>query len=145
MKIRKIKKDDLLECSSILEEAYSKKPYKEKFQGSNALEYISIKYNHCKKNSFVVILNNKIVGFIFITISTWSDGPQAILEEIVVNPDNQRNGIGKKLLEYAQNYLNKIGIKSVMLWAKNDKRLINFYKRQGYFIADDFIVMFKNF
>jgi hypothetical protein len=36
-------------------------------------------------------------------------------------------------------------IKSAMLWVKNDPRLIEFYKKQGYFVADDFVVRFKNF
>jgi len=32
----------------------------------------------------------------------------------------------------------------IMLWAKNDERLLNFYKKQGFSVADDFVVMFKN-
>ena len=78
-------------------------------------------------------------------ISSWSEGPQAILEEIVVKPSFQGTGIGKELISYAHNYLNSLGAKSIMLWAKNDERLLNFYKKQGYFLADDFVVMFKNF
>ncbi len=31
-----------------------------------------------------------------------------------------------------------------MLWAKNNERLLNFYKKNGFSRADDFIVMFTN-
>ena len=31
-----------------------------------------------------------------------------------------------------------------MLWAKNDERLLKFYKDEGYVTAEDFVVMFKN-
>lgn len=146
MNIRKINKNDLGECSKILEDAYGRGPYNEIFKESTALDYINGKYKNCGEHSFVVIDNNNIVvAFIFLNISSWSDGLQAILEEIVVNPDFQGQGIGKELIQYAHDYLNSLGAKSVMLWAKNDRRLLNFYKKQGYFPADDFVVMFKNF
>ena len=146
MKIRKINKNDLETCSKILEEAYGKYPYNEIFKDFTAIEYIKGKYKNCRENSFVAIDDKKeVVAFIFLNISSWSDGLQAVLEEIAVNPSFQGSGIGKELLSYAHNYLSSFGAKSVMLWAKNDERLLNFYKKQGYFLADDFVVMFKNF
>lgn len=146
MKIRKIKKIDLPACAKILKNAYSRQPYNEIFKGSNARRYVEGKYKNCKDNSFVAMNEkNKIIGFIFFTISSWSKGLQAILEEIAVHPDSQKNGAGKQLIQYAHDYLNSLGVTSIMLWAKNDKRLINFYKTQGYSLADDFVVMFKNF
>lgn len=145
MKIRKIKRTDLLACAKILEKAYSRPPYNENFKGANALEYIKGKYKNCKDNGFVAFdEKNKINAFIFLNLSTWSNGKQAVLEEIVVNPDSQGEGIGKELIQYAHNYLKSLGIKSVMLWAKNDKRLIKFYLKHGYFLADDFVVMFQH-
>lgn len=146
MKIRKIIESDLDSCSKILTEAYSQEPYNENFINSTALEYIKGKYKNCKENSFVAIDdNNYIVAFIFINISSWRDGLQAILEEIVVTPSLQGAGIGKSLIIHTHDYLNSLGVKSIMLWAKNNERLLNFYKKQGYFLAEDFVVMFKNF
>lgn len=146
MKIRKINESDLKACSKILEEAYAKFPYNENFKESTAIEYVRAKYKNCGEDSFVAIDDKKdVVAFIFLNISSWSDGLQAVLEEIVVNPSFQGTGIGKELLSYTHNYLNSFGVKSVMLWAKNDDRLLNFYKKQGYFLAKDFVVMFKNF
>jgi ribosomal protein S18 acetylase RimI-like enzyme len=103
------------------------------------------KFNNCKNDSFVFVNDNlEVLGFMFLRLSTWSNGPQAILEEIVVSPSNQNMGIGKELMKYSCDYLNSKGIKSVMLWAKNDERLLNFYKKQGFSAASDFVVMFKN-
>ena len=146
MTIRKINKNDLDVCSKILEEAYSNPPYNEIFKDSTSLKYIQGKYNNYAENSFVAIDDkNNIIAFIFLNISSWSNGPQAILEEIAVSPSFQGTGVGKELMSYAHNYLNSQGAKSVMLWAKKDERLLNFYKKNGYFLADDFVVMFKNF
>jgi len=143
--LRKIKQNDIPACAVILKDAYSKFPYNEVFKGDNADKYILEKYNSCKDNSFVFIADdNKIVAFIFIKISAWSDGPQAIIEEIVVSPFLQNSGIGKALMGYSYDHLNSLGVKSVMLWAKNNDRLLSFYKKNGFSLADDFVVMFKN-
>lgn len=143
--IRKIKPSDLLVCANILEDAYSKFPYGEIFKEENSNKYILEKYNNCKDNSFVFVDDQqKIIAFMFLKISFWANGPQAILEEIVVSPSVQNSGIGKELLGHMHCYLNSLGIKSIILWAKNDRRLLNFYKKQGFSSTDDFVMMFYN-
>lgn len=145
MKIRKIKESDLLACAKILKDAYGRSPYNEVFIGSTADEYVKSKYNNSKDSNFVAVDdNNNVLAFIILNISTWSEGLQAVLEEIVVSPNFQGSGIGKELVQHAHNYLNSLGAKSVMIWVKKDERLLSFYKNQGYFLADDFVVMFKN-
>ena len=97
------------------------------------------KYKNCGENSFVATSEDDVViAFIFLNVSSWSEGLQAVLEEIAVNPYFQGTGIGKELISYAHNYLSSLGAKSVMLWAKNDDRLLNFYKKHGYFLAERF-------
>jgi len=134
MTIRKIKKEDLLKCSQILKRAYSQPPYNENFKENTSEFYILNKYNNCKDDSFV-LLNEKqeIIAFVFLNISYWSDGKQAILEKIVVDPDFQNNGVGTTLLNYIFNYAKTLDVKSVMFWAKNDNRLLNFYKKTRVF------------
>jgi GNAT superfamily N-acetyltransferase len=146
MNIRKIRQTDLSACCKLLESAYSLPPYNEIFKERTAESYINGKYDICKDNSFVATdEENKIIGFIFLHISSWSQGPQAIIEEVVIEPNHQNKGAGRELLEYAHTYLKSMNVKSVMVWAKRDERLLNFYKNQGYAPADDFVVMFKNF
>lgn len=146
MKIRKIKKTDLLACAKLLQSAYGQHPYNEIFNGGNANQYIEGKYKYCKHYSFVAVgEKNKVIAFVFLNLSAWSDGLQVVLEEIVVDPKCQGSGVGKQLMQYVHDYLRSLKIKSVMLWVKNDARLINFYKTHGYTPADDFVVMFKDF
>ena len=146
MSIRKIQFDDLVSCARILESGYGRDPYNEIFQEGAALAYIEGKFKSCREHSFVAMDEKDAVrGFIFINISSWSEGLQAILEEIVVDPEYQGSGIGKNLIQQAHDYVQSLGVKSVMLWAKKDQRLLEFYKHHGYSEADDFAVMFKNF
>jgi GNAT superfamily N-acetyltransferase len=146
MQIRKIESRDLEACAKILEQAYSKAPYNEVFQESSALRYIEGKYKNCGEHSFVAVNDqDEVLGFIFLNISSWTDGLQAILEEIVVDVNLQGTGVGKLLMIYSNDYLKSLGAKSLMLWAKNDSQPIDFYKKNGYEPAEDFVVMFKNF
>lgn len=135
---------DLPICTKILEAAYSQEPYNEKFINDSAEKYLSIKYYNYSDNSFVLENDGNIIAFIILQISFWGEGKQAIIEEIVVDPNFQRKGFGRQLMEHSLRYFKSLGITSVMLWAKNNERLVNFYKRNDFFVADDFVVMFKN-
>lgn len=144
MTIRKIQTKDLKACAEILQQAYSLPPYNEKFIGNNALNYIKNKFKHCATNSYVAYEEKKVVGFVFINLSTWTTGPQAVIEEIVIAPQAQGQGWGQKLLTFVQQTLKKNKVKSIMLWAKKDERLDAFYQKNGYEKANDFIVRVKN-
>ena len=142
--IRKIQSEDLPVCAAILKDAYSRLPYGESFVGDNADKYVLEKFQSCQADSFVFVSEDqRVVGFILMKISAWSEGPQGIIEEIVVNPANQHAGIGQALMRQAFDYFNSHGVKSVMIWAKNDERLLGFYKKHGFNKADDYVVMFK--
>jgi len=144
MSIRKIQKEDLARCSEILEKAYSTEPYNEEFNEGMASLYVQQKYKCCFDNSFVVCdESDQVIGFAFVSISAWTDGLQAVIEEVCVDPLFQGKGLGKALILYIHDYLSSKKIKSIMLWAKNDKKLIDFYVSSGYQVADDFCVMFK--
>jgi predicted N-acetyltransferase YhbS len=99
MKIRKIQENDLPICSTLLERAYGFSPYNEIFKEYTAQEYIARKYKNCKENSFVLIdENGNVVAFAFFNVSSWSEGLQATLEEVVVDSKRQSKGIGREIV-----------------------------------------------
>ncbi len=145
MTIRKIKKSDLPACARILAAAYCRPPYREALARGNALRYIKGKFLQGKSSSFVALDPAKtVIGFQFVTLSAWSKGPQAIMEELAVDPKWQGRGIGTKLLNHVHARLKARGVKSAMLWAKNDRLLPAWYKKLGY-VKADYVVMFKDF
>lgn len=145
MKIRKIKLSDLNSCSRLLRVAYSEAPYNEKFKNGAALRYIKSKYEHGKDSSFVLVDNEEIIGFVFLSMSYWSEGPQAVMEEIVIDEKKQGMGYGKKLVQFVDDYLRKKKVKSVMLWVNKNANAFHFHQKNGYFAGDEYSVMFKNF
>lgn len=144
-KIRKIKSTDLAKCALILEKSYSKPPYNEKFSSGSALDYLKRKFNYCAEHSFVAEEDENIIGFIIINLSYWTFGKQALIEEIVINKDMQGQGYGKKLTEYVNDYLNNLGVKSLMLWTRKDAGAYNFHLKNGFIEDENMAVMFKNF
>ena len=146
MNIRKILDSDMVACAVILESGYNQTPYNEVFKEGTALRYIQGKFAYCKDSSFVAIDDRgAIVGFVLVALSTWSDGPQAVIEEIVVSPNYQYTGIGTLLLRQAHEYIISTGSTSAMLWVKNNEKLLHFYTKHGYTVADDYVVMFRDF
>ncbi len=145
VKIRPISKADLPACARILAAAYCRPPYRERLTLNFARRYLEGKYRSGRRQSFVALgPDKKVIGFQFVTLSAWSTGPQAIMEELAVDPKWQGRGIGTKLLNHTHAHLKARGVKSAMLWAKNDRRLPAWYKKLGY-VKADYVVMFKNF
>ena len=144
-KIRLMQEDDLIRCAELLEDAYSKEPYNEEFIPGSALKYIKNKFEAGKDNSFVFLLDNNIVGFIISSLSYWSVGPQAIMEEIVFDEKVRGKGYAKKITEYLEKHLKEKGVTSGMLWVKRDSAAHKFHLKNNYQEANDLVIMFKDF
>lgn len=143
MRIRKIKKSDLNECTKLLKKAYSKKPYNENFKPGFGQKYIKNKYQIGRGHSFLIELDKKIIGFVFSSLSYWADGPQAIMEEIVLDEKFRGEGYSKKLNDYLENHFKKSKAKSIMLWVKKDSAAHKFHIKNKYQDANDLSIMFK--
>lgn len=144
LNIRKIKTEDLSRCASMLERVYSRPPYDEKFSNNNSFRYIKSKFDLYAEHSFVIEEDRDIVGFIFVNLSHWTQGAQAIIEEIVVDEGRQRQGYGKKLMDYIENYLKEMGVLSMMLWVKKGCKAFQFHKKNGFTVIDDYTMMHKD-
>ena len=144
-KIRNMQESDLFRCAELLEEAYNKEPYNEKFIPNSALKYIKNKFKRCKDCSFIFVLNNEIIGFIIASLSYWADGPQAIMEEIVFDEKFRGKGYAKKITEYLEKYFKEKGVQSGMLWVKRNSAAHKFHLKNNYQEANDLVIMFKDF
>lgn len=140
-----MQKSDLNRCAELLEDAYTKEPYNEKFIPDSALKYIQDKFNVGKEYSFVFLLDNKIVGFIIARLSHWANGSQAIMEEIVFDEKVRGKGYAKKITEHLEKYFKEKGVRSGMLWVKRDSAAHKFHLKNNYQEANDLVVMFKEF
>jgi len=88
---------------------------------------------------FVGVISNRIVS----TIMSGYDGHRGWIYYLAVNPDFQKNGIGRRMVEEVESILRKLGCSKINLQIRNsNKPVIAFYKHIG-FGDDDVIGMGK--
>jgi ribosomal protein S18 acetylase RimI-like enzyme len=67
------------------------------------------------------------------------DDKKGWVEFILVLPEAQGKGVSKELMDFAENYFNKKGIKILALdVVQKNERAVNFYKKIGYKITREF-------
>ena len=76
-----------------------------------------------------------MVNLLF-TISTACGGKVAILEDMIVHPTRQGEGLGSKLLQAAKEFAQGEGCKRItLLTDRANDSAIRFYQRQGFEIS----------
>jgi len=141
MKIRRIKKSDLGDCTKIAIKELSKKPYFEKW--TNRTYYLRLKeiFDVSPKSCLCVKDKNKIIGFIFCRMVTWYDGKHANIEEMVINSKYQGKGIGKKLLLELEKILKKNKVVQADLISNKKSKAYKFFHERGYRLCDwDYLI-----
>lgn len=88
-------------------------------------------------NSFIdlALVDKKIIGFISYTIRTVIRYPKPIMEveELYINPDYRKHGVGRKLMEHVLEYAKSVPCQYIFL-ASDIKReeAHEFYKALGF-------------
>ena len=78
--------------------------------------------------------NGEIIG----TIMAGNDGRRGHIYHLMVKNEYRKNGIGKKLLEEAENGLKKEGIRKIFLVVFKENEIGNiFWENNGYKIRED--------
>ena len=86
-------------------------------------------------NIFVAKKNEKIIGMVILlyTVSTALGERVALLEDMVVSPDERELGIGSMLLDHAVKYATEKGCKRItLLTDKMNIRAQKFYKQHKF-------------
>jgi len=131
MKIRRAKISDIKEIKSIQQKTIkyiNSKDYNKK-QISAWLDYNKIKnirkrLKNKKRNIFVILDKNKIVGFGSLKIE------ENKLSGLYIKHDIIGKGIGSKLLRYIESFARRKGIKRLKLYST--LTAYDFYKKKGY-------------
>ncbi len=104
------------------------------------LETVKIRitaYQNTQHKIFVAIEEGNIVGEISLGIyeQLWIDGPSCRIDTIVIDQSHRGHGIGKQLIEYAEQYALKVGCKVIELITSDKRRASGthaFYESLGY-------------
>jgi len=84
----------------------------------------NIKHQFLNSSWFVLLLDNKVIGFAQIGFDNKT------IFQINIDPDFQNKGYGKKLYEFVEGLFKKRKIRTVSL--RSTKNAVNFYKSLGF-------------
>lgn len=133
--IRKATKDDAEAIMNITRESFIK--YVKDSGLTMTIEALSESLDDIindidKKDVYIFFINNKPVGSIRVEI--FQNG-SAYISRFGVLPEYHNLGIGKSLLDYAENVLKSKGVKNMALHtASKNKDLICFYYSRGFYV-----------
>jgi len=137
--IRKAKKEDEKEIAKILMEESSKPPYDEKYTFEGAKGETS---RLAKGDLYVAVDGCEIVGFIASNI-TESDKEKVYISELWLKKKFQGKGIGKRLVEFIEDYYRTKGVKKIRLVSKIKSKAFGFYKKLNYKEYKEMVFMEK--
>jgi aminoglycoside 3-N-acetyltransferase I len=119
-------KEELLQLIAVFEEVFEREPYQRPGQG------------HLDKllqqpDFFAVIakMDNKVIGgmTMYVLDQYYSEKPLAYLYDLAVATNWQRQGIGKNLIAFTNEYCRQKGFEEVFVQAdKEDEQAIEFYR-----------------
>lgn len=89
----------------------------------------SFAVNGSASDVLLAIQNNKIIA----TCMVGHDGHRGSIYYLAVSPNLQGSGLGKQLMQQAEDYLVKKGVWKINLFVRHgNEKVLNFYDKQGY-------------
>ncbi len=139
--IRKAKKEDLKEVGKIMKQEFAKPPFNETASNKEIIKSLEF-YNKIGK-IYVAEIDKKIIGILVFKIEQYWKELVLIIEDLAVKQKFKKQNIGKKLMEFTEEYAKKNKIKSITFMTHSRSKAINFYKKLGYKINKNIISMSK--
>ncbi|NMG06657.1 GNAT family N-acetyltransferase [Brasilonema sp. UFV-L1] len=130
------------ECASLYVEVFNGEPWNEQWSFENARLRL---FETLMTPGFVgfVLRQDKLLGFVAGYCEQVQKGKGFYLKEICVRPDNQRQGVGTKLLDRLMDVLTAMEVTMVYLLTMKDGQAEAFYTQNGYQRSQRMILMSK--
>ena len=88
-----------------------------------------------ESNTLVLKLDNWIIGHLSIRMDYYTKS--AYIFHLIIDPSQQQNGYGKKLIQYAEKLIFKNDFKTIVVnILKNNQIAISFFEKNGYTIIE---------
>ncbi|MBU3924127.1 MAG: GNAT family N-acetyltransferase [Nanoarchaeota archaeon] len=140
MRIRKIKRNELRKTSELMLEVFSKSPFNEECPIEDVIESLEFYY---KNAEIYIAYSDSIEGVIVFQIEKWWEGNVLIVQDLAVRKNSQRKNIGRLLMNFLDEFSKKKEIKKIIFGTHRDSDSVDFYKKLGYKINRNGIVMEK--
>lgn len=143
MKIRQFESNDLNSCCNLLIHVFNQEPWNDKWSNEGAEQYL-LDYIHTPGFKGIVAEDeNGLKGFIFGFRKRWWKADEFFINEMCVNINEQRSGVGTKLIKYLESRLISEGVENITLLTNRGIPAEEFYKKNGFNIVDRIIFLYK--
>ena len=143
MNIRPINKDDIAACAAMFVRSYNRAHWNYNWDHENAVNYLQEYLDSPHFAGFVVTEGTETAAALFGHQKTWWTGQQFFVDELFVSPSYQGKGYGKKLLACAEDFATRHDLNVVFLMTNKFMPAYDFYIKESFIQADQFVCMFK--
>lgn len=140
--IRHFETKDLEQCAKIFREAFSEEDWGCVWTQQRAELYLSDYAANPKFVGFVSEDNGVIDGAIFACKKVSWNNDEIYVDELIVDPQKQRSGIGQKLVDAIKDYSKENGLAGLVLYTHEQAPAKRFYEKNGFQISEGVICMY---
>ncbi|MDF2685415.1 MAG: family N-acetyltransferase [Clostridia bacterium] len=143
IKIDFYKNDDLNKCIDLLINAYNCEPWNNHWTADTAKRYLQEFVSCPRFVGFTISLDKNIVGAAFCHERTWWNNDELYVDEFYIDPNYQRQGFGKQLIQFIENYIKEKKLAGFTLLTNKYMPAPNFYRKNGFADAEHVLFMYK--
>lgn len=143
MTIRTYTCEDFQRCVELFINVFNQEPWNDNWSKEYAEQYLKDFINTPGFKGIVFEDGSIIKGFIFGTRKKWWSGDEFFINELCVEIDAQRRGIGTGMLNYLENILKDEEIERITLLTDKGIPAEAFYKKKGFIEIERLLFMNK--
>lgn len=140
--IRQYEKGDLEQCAHIFRNAFSEEDWGCAWTQERAELYLSDYVGNPKFVGYVSENDGIIDGAIFACKKVSWNNDEIYVDELIVEPQKQRSGIGKQLVAAMKNYSKENGLAGIVLYSHEQAPAKRFYEKNGFQLPEGVICMY---
>ena len=128
-------------CAELLIKHYNTDDFGCNFTKQSACAYLQELIFTPRFIGFLLLEDEKILGFSFCHIRTWSDSNDIHIDEFIIEDIHQEKGLGSKLLDFISTYATSFSLTGITT-TTNVIPLTQFYQKND-FLAHDITFLYK--
>lgn len=144
LKVIKLSIEYLEECIDLFIDTFSREPWNDKYDSRGQVRDLFI--NHMTNNYFlgyIGLIDNKVIALSLGMKKPWINGMEYYINEFCIRYELQGKGIGSLFLKDIEDLLSNEGVDGMILNTEREFPSCRFYKKNGFKILGDLVVMGK--
>ena len=135
----------LQEIKSLYRRAFGRAPWEDDWSDDIQLEEYILEVSGGRNSlNYGLLRDGKLIAVSLGSIRHWWEGTNYNIEELCVDPDIQRQGIGSNFMELIEKDIKAMGLAGIFLQTDEDKPSYGFYIKNGYNLLGKHVSFYKS-